>query len=124
MNVEDWLRQSGLSGKKLEHAVASAEENFVESIAELKALAADREQFNLVFPQGMIRSVILKALDGGETNGNSPPSQISHAAPPQQASAPANTKGGLTLPPNKKFHTFCSHKKTHTRFGDSCEVRS
>ena len=40
MNVEDWLRQSGLSGKKLEHAVASAEENFVESIAELKALAA------------------------------------------------------------------------------------
>ena len=62
MKLEDWLRHAGLEGKKLQIAVDSCETNVVETVAELRSLAKDEKQFNLAFPQAMIRSVLLKAL--------------------------------------------------------------
>ena len=38
------------------------------------------------------------------------------------AEAPSQRSEVFELPPGKKYATFASHKKTHTKFGDSPEV--
>ena len=65
MKLEDWLKdRAGLSGKKLEIALSGCETNLVESVEELRELADEdnEKQFEKVFPQGMLRTALLKAL--------------------------------------------------------------
>ena len=60
--MDKWLAQIGLKGLALQSAVNSCEENFVNDLSALRILAADEKQFEKVFPQGFIRTMILKAL--------------------------------------------------------------
>ena len=60
--MDKWLAQIGLKGRALQSAVNSCEENFVDDLSALRILSADEKQFKDVFPQGFIRTMILKAL--------------------------------------------------------------
>ena len=65
MKLAEWLEhRAGLKGKKLEVALSVCDANMVETGGELRELADDsnKEQFNMTFPQSMIRTAILKAL--------------------------------------------------------------
>ena len=65
MKLAEWLEhRAGLKGKKLEVALSGCESNMVETVGELRELAdeSNEKQFNLTFPQSMIRTAILKAL--------------------------------------------------------------
>ena len=60
--MDKWLGSIGLKGRALQLATAACDDNLVEDISILQALADDEKQFNLCFPQAVVRSVILKAL--------------------------------------------------------------
>ena len=65
MKLAEWLEhRAGLKGKKLEGAVKMCEDNWLETVGELRELAdeSNEKQFNLAFPQAMLRTAILKAL--------------------------------------------------------------
>ena len=60
--MDEWLAQIGLKGRALQIASKACEDNLVDDLSALRILAADKEQFLLSFPQGFIRTMILKAL--------------------------------------------------------------
>ena len=66
MKLAEWLEhRAGLKGKKLEVALSVCESNMVETVGELRVLALDEneKQFEKTFPQSMLRTAILMALD-------------------------------------------------------------
>ena len=65
MKLAEWLQhRAGLKGKKLEGAVKMCEDNWLETVGELRELAdeSNKENFKETFPQSMLRTAILKAL--------------------------------------------------------------
>ena len=63
MKLAEWLEhRAGLKGKKLEGAVKMCEDNWLETVGDLRELESNKEQFNLAFPQAMLRTAIQKAL--------------------------------------------------------------
>ena len=66
MKLAEWLEhRAGLKGKKLEGAVKMCEDNWLETVEDLRVLTLEKNatQFKEVFPQGMLRTAILMALD-------------------------------------------------------------
>ena len=71
MKLAEWLEhRAGLKGKRLEGAVKMCEDNWLETVGELRELAdeSNKEQFKEAFPQAMLRTAILKALKAGTDN--------------------------------------------------------
>ena len=64
--MEKWLVQIGLKGRALEIAVKSCEDNLVDDLSVLRRLAKDERQFDKAFPQAVIRSMLLEALNSAE----------------------------------------------------------
>ena len=63
MKLAEWLEhRAGLKGKKLEVALSGCESNMVETVGELRELESNKEQFNMTFPQSMLRTAIQKGL--------------------------------------------------------------
>ena len=65
MKLVEWLEhRAGLKGKKLEGAVKMCEDNWLETVGDLRELAdeSNKEQFNLAISQAMLRTAILKVL--------------------------------------------------------------
>ena len=66
MKLAEWLdRRAGLKGKKLEVALSVCESNMIETVGELRVLALEKneKEFKETFPQSMLRTAILMALD-------------------------------------------------------------
>ena len=66
MKLAEWLElRAGLKGKRLEGAVKMCEDNWLETVGELRELAdeSNEKQFKEAFPQAMLRTAILMALD-------------------------------------------------------------
>ena len=66
MKLAEWLeRRAGLKGKKLEGAVKMCEDNWLETVGELRELANESNnlRFKETFPQSMLRTAIVKALE-------------------------------------------------------------
>ena len=57
--------RAGLKGKKLEGAMKMCEDNWLETVGELRVVALDENEklFVAAFPQVMLRAAILMALD-------------------------------------------------------------
>ena len=67
--MDKWLAEIGLSGRALQSAIKSCDDNFVENLDQLRTLVEEaKEQFREIFPQGMIRAQIVKALASEEHN--------------------------------------------------------
>ena len=65
MKLAEWLEhRAGLKGKKLEGAVKMCEDNWLETVGDLRELAdeSNEKQFKETFPQSMLRTAILKTL--------------------------------------------------------------
>ena len=119
MTLESWLNsRAGLAGKKLQAAVSQCDDNFVESVSDLRRLAADKEQFMLVFPQGMIRTDILKAL---KTNAK----ETEDVKPDENMNPPTKPTAGSSedLPSGFRFHYFVSHRKNHSKHDNVTEIQ-
>ena len=57
MKLAEWLEhRAGLKGKKLEGAVKMCEDNWLETVGELRVVALDEneKQFKETFPQSML----------------------------------------------------------------------
>ena len=79
--MDEWLAQIGLKGRALASAIRSCEDNFVDDVSTLRGLAeGDKESFCDVFPQGVIRSAIRKALSGGHTKAQEQPTEHTREA--------------------------------------------
>ena len=65
MDWRSWFAtKAKLTGKKLQLAVAACEENVIESVAELRALASrNRQEYEAAFPFAGVRFAITEALD-------------------------------------------------------------
>ena len=65
MKLAEWLEhRARLKGKKLEGAVKMCEDNWLETVGDLRELANEsKEQFKEAFPQAMLRTSILMGLD-------------------------------------------------------------
>ena len=67
MKLAEWLEhRAGLKGKKLEGAVKMCEDNWIETVGDLRVLAKNEKnekEFEKIFPQGMLRTAIRMALD-------------------------------------------------------------
>ena len=65
MDWRSWFAtKAKLTGKKLQLAVAACEENVIESVAELRALAnEDRREYEAAFPFAGVRFAINAALN-------------------------------------------------------------
>ena len=127
MDLRSWLeRKAGLSGRALDAAISHCEENFIDSLDDLQLASKNEVEYRQIFQQGGLRVRISAALDA---NKGGQDEQISQQQPKQPqisqqpSPSPAVSTQRLALPPNKKYHAFCSHKKLHSKFGDSCEVR-
>ena len=130
MTLESWLEsRAGLAGKKLQAAVRQCEENFVESVSDLRQLAEDQEQFEKVIPQGMIRSVILKALktseddDTGSEETEDLKTSAGNKIDPRTQKPAAGSSDELTLPSGFRFHYFVSHRKNHSTMNNVTEIQ-
>ena len=68
MDWRSWFAtKAKLTGKKLQLAVAACEENVIESVAELRALAnEDRREYEAAFPFAGVRFAINAALKDGD----------------------------------------------------------
>ena len=68
MDWRSWFAtKAKLTGKKLQLAVAACEENLIESVAELRALANDdRREYKEIFPVGGVRFAINAAVNDGD----------------------------------------------------------
>ena len=66
MKLAEWLEhRAGLKGKKLEGAVKMCEDNWLETVGDLRELADESNnlRFKETFPQSMLRTAIVKALE-------------------------------------------------------------
>ena len=67
MKLAEWLEhRAGLKGKKLEGAVKMCEDNWLETVEDLRILAnleANEGRFKETFPQTMLRTALLMALN-------------------------------------------------------------
>ena len=66
MKLAEWLEhRAGLKGKRLEGAVKMCEDNWLETVGELRELSLEKNEklFTAAFPQVMLRAAILKALE-------------------------------------------------------------
>ena len=69
MKLAEWLEhRAGLKGKKLEGAVKMCEDNWIETLGELRVLALDEKLFEKTFPQTMMRSILQTALKEDPNN--------------------------------------------------------
>ena len=130
MTLESWLQsKAGLAGKKLQLAVKSADDNCVESVSDLRLLAENQEQFEKVLPQGMIRTVILKALETSEDDdANTEDEDLKASAAndkmdPQTQKPAAASSDDLALPSGFRFHYFVSHRKNHSKMTNVTEIQ-
>ena len=90
---------------------------FSHDLNSLKEMA-DKGNLKELFPQLFLRDKIENAL------------KVGHTAPPQtqlKTSPITHSKqdlpdNGLTMPAGKLYGCFASHKKTHSKHGDACEV--
>ena len=64
--MDKWLGKIGLKGRKLQSAVQSCEDNFIDDLDELRQLEKDRLEYEKTFPQSIVRSTISKALASEE----------------------------------------------------------
>ena len=131
MTLESWLQsKAGLAGKKLQAAVRQCEENFVESVSDLRQLAEDDKQFEKVISQGMIRSVILKALKmnegdnaGAEETKDLKTSAANNRMDPRTQKPGTASSDELALPSGFRFHYFVSHRKNHSKHDNVTEIQ-
>jgi len=66
MKLAEWLEhRAGLKGKRLEGAVKMCEDNWLETVGDLRVLALEKNEkhFKETFPQSMLRTAILMGLD-------------------------------------------------------------
>ena len=66
MKLAEWLEhRAGLKGKKLEGAVKMCEDNWLETVGDLRVLTLEKNatQFKEAFPQAMLRTAVLMGLD-------------------------------------------------------------
>ena len=60
MKLAEWLEhRAGLKGKKLEGAVKMCEDNWLETVGDLRVLVTRDVEFEKTFPQTMLRTAIL-----------------------------------------------------------------
>ena len=120
--LREWLEHTaGLSGAKLRAAISQCEANLAENVQDLRD---EYEQGRLpeMVPQTVIRGKIENALNGSTPAPRAQPEPKPTPPPkPTQVEDPPST--GRQLPPGKVYGTFASHKKQHSTFGDSSEVR-
>ena len=120
--LREWLEHTaGLSGAKLRAAISQCEANLAENVQDLRD---EYEQGRLpeMVPQTVIRGKIENALNGSTPAPRAQPEPKPTPPPkPTQVEDPLST--GRQLPPGKVYGTFASHKKQHSTFGDSSEVR-
>ena len=69
MDLRSWLeRKAGLSSKALQAAVRACEQNFLETVVDLRIAAEMESEFKETFPQTGIRTRIIKALAADEND--------------------------------------------------------
>ena len=69
MKLAEWLEhRAGLKGKKLEGAVKMCEDNWLETVGDLRILAKRDVQFEKAFPQAMLQTAILIAQEEEDPN--------------------------------------------------------
>ena len=137
----EWLEiEAKLTGKKLV-AKEQCLEGMVEDLADLQQLY-EEGRLQDVLPQTMLRSMVEKALANGTFTTSSAEqqptnlavnttnlqkrknNQTSQRADPQLTTQASTRPNALSMPAHKLFGCFASHKKTHSVFGDACEVTS
>ena len=120
--LREWLEHmAGLSGAKLRAAISQCEANLVENVQDLRDALGEGDLI-AIFPQTMLRRKIENALNGSTPAPRAQPEPKPTPPPkPTQVEDPPST--GRQLPPGKVYGTFASHKKQHSTFGDSSEVR-
>ena len=88
MDWRSWFAtKAKLTGKKLQLAVAACEENVIESVAELRALASrNRQEYKETFPVSSIRFAITEAL-GNQQDEDDDASSVTKASMSQTRTA-------------------------------------
>ena len=124
-----WLEEEAkLTGTKLQKTTELCEAHFVLDLNDLRKMA-DRGNLKEIFPQVVLRDMIEQALnlDTSLQQIKMDPRQTQQQ-PSTTAQMPAkqhlHDSSLLSLPPGKLYGCFASHKKTHTKYADACEVCS
>ena len=94
MDLRSWLQETaGLSGRALVVTTKACEDNFIESLADLRLAQSQPTEMDKIFPQGLIRLKISAALEddgavddaaeharyGGHVAGHGQRSELRHA---------------------------------------------
>ena len=109
MDLRSWLQETaGLSGRALVVTTKACEDNFIESLADLRLAQSQPTEMDKIFPQGLIRLKISAALedDGAvDDESNNPSSQRKTKLTRERAGKerqPAEIRSGLELPEGKR----------------------
>ena len=119
--LETWLEEvAELSGPRLAAAIHACTLGMVYTVKDLLKLSEMPEQFKETLPQGLLRGMILTALEREKDNIKEQTEKVPtvSCSLPQteqqtqsQRSATKNTDHtALQLPPDKLYHFFASHK--------------
>ena len=129
--MDQFLREAGLTGRKLEMAKQHLEDNLIETVQELKDLSLREKDFEKTLKQSGLRVAISKAFDS-TVSANTEIESSSQTTGPTSSKTPIPTSTKipaavesprtLQLPKGKIYGTFASHKKQHTVFGNDSEV--
>ena len=71
MKLAEWLEhRAGLKGKRLEGAVKMCEDNWLETVGDLRELSSEENEkrFEKAFPQAMLQTAILIAQEEEDPN--------------------------------------------------------
>jgi hypothetical protein len=91
--------------------IYEGQDNFTESVSDLRRLVDDDKSFKDVIPQGQLRSDIIKAFKGSLKSEDLPTQMMRPTKTHSSATTQQQTRSPTQLPPHKSFGAFISHKK-------------
>ena len=89
MKLAEWPEhRAGLKGKKLEGAVKMCEDNWLETVGDLRELSSEENEkrFEKAFPQAMLQTAIVKALKADTDDHEKASGQIDQVQAKEEAS--------------------------------------